>query len=81
VKYLSLFSGGCGGDLAMQHLLGFKCKGYVEYDSFCQKLIKQRIQDGFLDTAPIWGDIREFINGGIAEVYTGMVDLVCAGFP
>ena len=79
--YLSLFSGASGGDLAMQHLLGFTCKGYVEYESYCQKVIKQRIQDGLLDSAPIWGDIREFISGGFAEAYADMVDLVCAGFP
>ncbi len=81
MKYLSLFSGACGGDLGMQHLLGFKCLGYVEYESYCQKLIKQRIADGLLDAAPIFGDIREFISEGYAAAYTGMVDVVTGGFP
>lgn len=81
MNYLSLFSGGCGGDLAMQHLLGFTCRGYVEYEPYCQKLIKQRITDGFLDAAPIFGDVRDFLADGCAEQYRGMVDLVTAGFP
>ncbi len=65
----------------MQHLLGFRCVGYVEYEPYCQELIKQRIQDGVLDSAPIWGDIREFVEGGFAEAYADLVDLVCGGFP
>jgi DNA (cytosine-5)-methyltransferase 1 len=81
MTYLSLFTGAGGGDLAMQHLLGFKCKGYVEYEPYCQKLIKQRIEDGLLDAAPIFGDIRAFISEGYAEAYQGMVDLVTGGFP
>ena len=81
MRYLSLFSGAGGGDLAEQHLLGMKCMGYVEYDDYCQKVIKQRIADGFLDTAPIFGDIRTFISDGYAESYKGMVDLITGGPP
>lgn len=80
MDYLSLFSGAGGGDLAMQHLLGFRCRGYVEYEPYCQEVIKARIADGFLDAAPIFGDIREF-NRDYAEAYTGMVDLITGGFP
>lgn len=71
MNYLSLFSGACGGDLGLQHLLGWKCRGYVEHDSYCQKVIKQRIADGFLDAAPIFGDIRDFNKGGFAGSYQG----------
>lgn len=80
MNYLSLFSGGAGGDLAMQHLLGFRCVGYVEYENYCQRLIKQRIEDGLLDAAPVFGDIRDF-NRDYAAAYTGMVDLITGGFP
>jgi predicted DNA-binding protein YlxM (UPF0122 family) len=59
MNYLSLFTGAGGGDLAFQHLLdGFRCVGYVEYEEYCQKVIRQRIKDGFLNEAPIFGDIR-----------------------
>jgi len=81
MNYLSLFSGVGGGDLAFQHLLeGFRCVGYVEYEEYCQKVLKQRIKDGLLDAAPIFGDIKQFISEGYAESYQG-VDLITGGFP
>ena len=82
MNYLSLFSGVGGGDLAFQHLLdGFRCVGYVEYEEYCQKVIRQRIKDGLLDAAPIFGDIREFNSGGYAGSYQGLVDLITGGDP
>ena len=58
MEYLSLFSGACGGDLGCQHLLGWDCVGYVEWDYYCQKVIAARIQDGFLNDAPIFDDVQ-----------------------
>ena len=81
MKYLSLFSGGMGGDLACQHLLGWECLGYVEKDEWCQRLIAQRIKDGYMSEAPIFTDIRAFNRDGYAESYQGMVDCLNAGFP
>ena len=81
IEYLSLFSGVEGNGLAFQHLLGFKCKGYVEIDDFCQKLINQRRIDNLLDEAPIFSDINAFISEGYAKEYKGMVNLITAGFP
>ena len=81
MTYLSLFSGCLGGDLGCQHLLGWTCKGYVEIDDYCQQVIRQRIKDGFADIAPIFGDIRTFIDQGYAKSYQGMVDCVTGGFP
>ena len=77
---LSLFTGSGGGVLGTT-LLGWKHVGYVEYDNYCQKIIKQRIADGLLDPAPIFGDIRGFIRDGFAAAYKGLVDIVSAGFP
>ena len=77
---LSLFSGAGGGLLASK-LLGWKTVGYVEYEDYCQRVIRARINDGYLDEAPIFGDIRTFISDGYAESYQGMVDVVSAGFP
>ena len=82
MNVLSLFSGAGGGELAFQHLLkGFRTVAYVEFEKYCQEVILQRIKDGLLDSATIYGDIREFIGQGYAELYTGMVDLITAGFP
>ncbi len=80
MKELSLFSG-AGGGLLGTKLLGWTHCGYVEYDDYCQRIIKQRIKDGILNRAPIFGDIRKFISEGYADAYQGMVDVVTAGFP
>jgi len=59
MNVLSLFTGAGGGELAFQHLLtGFRTVGYVEIDDYCQRVIRQRISDGLLDDAPIFGDIK-----------------------
>ena len=78
---LSLFSGSGGGVLATSHLLNWRTVGYVEFNSYCQRVLAQRIRDGVLDNAPIFGDIRAFIDQGYAEVYSNVVDVVTAGFP
>jgi DNA (cytosine-5)-methyltransferase 1 len=77
---LSLFTG-AGGGLLGTILLGWKHIGYVEKEPYCQRVIAQRIRDGILDDAPIFGDIRTFISEGYAERYSGMVDAITAGFP
>ena len=81
MRELSLFSGAGGGLLASKYFLGWETIGYVEYEEYCQKVLKQRIADGLLDAAPIFGDIRAFISEGYAEQYRGMVDVITAGFP
>lgn len=77
---LSLFSG-AGGGLLGTKLLGWNHIGYVEYNEYCQQVIAQRIKDGFLNEAPIFTDVREFIQSGAARQYRGFADVVTAGFP
>ncbi len=77
---LSLFTG-IGGGLLGTFLLGWTPIGYVEWDDYCQRIIAQRIADGYLPNAPIFGDVRAFISEGYAASYTGLVDVVTAGFP
>ena len=80
MRYLSLFSGCMGGDLGMQHLLGWECMGYVEINEYCQKIIRQRQEDGLIDRAPIFTDIRAF-NLEYTREYQGVVDAITGGFP
>lgn len=81
MRELSLFTG-AGGGIYGSKLLGWETVGYVEYDKFCCRVIEQRIMDGIFDDAPVFeGDIREFIARGYAAAYTGMVDVLTAGFP
>ena len=77
---LSLFSG-AGGGLLGSKLLGWTTVGYVENNDYCQKVLAQRIEDGILDQAPIFGDINGFIESGAAKKYKGFVDVVTGGFP
>jgi len=80
MRELSLFTG-AGGGLLGTKLLGWRPIGYVEKDEYCQRVIAARIRDGYLEEAPIFGDIRAFNRDGYAESYQGMVDVVTAGFP
>ena len=73
---LSLFTG-AGGGVYASLLLGHQLVGYVEQNEYCQKIIRQRIEDGIFHDAPIFGDIREFD----ASPFRGSVDLVSGGFP
>ena len=80
MRELSLFSG-AGGGLLGTHLLGWRSIGYVEFDDYCQRVIRARIDDGYLPDAPIFGDIRAFNSDGYAASYQGLVDVITAGFP
>lgn len=80
MRELSLFTGAGGGILGSK-MLGWRTVGYVEYEDYPQRVIAQRIEDGFYDQAPIFGDIRTFISEGYADAYQGMVDIVSGGFP
>jgi len=75
---LSLFSGGGGGLLGTK-LLGFNTIGYVEYDDYCQQVLANRINEGFLDVAPIFTDVQAFAD--IAHEYRGFAQVLTAGFP
>jgi len=78
---LSLFSGAGGGLLATKHFLNWRTIGYVEQNHYCQNIIAQRAKEGLLDSAPLWGDINEFIESGAVDQYEGVTDVVTGGFP
>ena len=78
---LSLFSGAGGGLLATKHFLKWRTIGYVEQNHYCQNIIAQRAKEGLLDSAPLWGDINEFIESGAVDQYEGVTDVVTGGFP
>lgn len=80
MKELSLFTG-AGGGLLGTKLLGWTHIGYVEKNEYCQRIIRARIDDGIINKAPIFTDVREFIQSGAARQYRGIADVVTAGFP
>ena len=75
---LSLFSGYGGLSLALK-LTGIQTRtvAYVEWEKYPQGIIKARIKDGYLDDAPLFGDISTFRG----EQFRGVVDIITAGFP
>ncbi len=87
---LSLFSG-AGGGLLASRLLGWRTVGYCEFNPYCQDVITQRIQDGLLDEAPIFSDVRSLSKETINQCRavakedtaeaTGNIDVVSGGFP
>lgn len=81
LRELSLFSGAGGGLIATSLFLGIRTVGYVEWNEDNQKILAQRIKDGHLHEAPIFGNIKTFISEGYAEAYKGMVDIITGGFP
>lgn len=76
INELSLFSG-AGGGLLGSLLLGWRTCCCVEIDEYCQRVLRQRMQDGWLDPAPIWDDVLTFDG----RPWRGRIDIVTAGFP
>jgi DNA (cytosine-5)-methyltransferase 1 len=80
MNHLSLFTG-AGGEELGAILNGWRTIGAVEYEEYPCKVLEARQKDGCLGKFPIWFmDIREF-NRRIAPMYTGLVDVLSAGFP
>jgi len=70
MKFISLFAGIGGFDLGLERA-GMQCVGQVEYNPFCQRVLKQH-----------WPHVK--LIGDIKDVTTesfGAVDLICGGFP
>jgi DNA (cytosine-5)-methyltransferase 1 len=76
--YLSLFSG-CGGfDLSVRIAIpGARCVGYVEREISAARILAARMEDGSMERAPIWSDVRSFPCG----VYRDRVAGIIGGFP
>lgn len=80
MNVLHLFAGAGGGCLA-DRLLENRSVGYVEFNPQCQEVLRARINDGLLDSAPVFGDVRSFVRDGHAREYRGIADVVAGGFP
>ncbi len=76
IREFHLFSG-IGGGIYGGHILKHICCGGVEIDPYCQKVLKQKQADGWMNSFPIYDDIRT-LNGG---QFRGTFDVLCGGFP
>lgn len=75
---LSLCAGIGGMDLGLHRAqLGYRTICYVEIEPYRQDILLARMEDGVLDRAPIWGDLKQFD----ARPWRGLIDLVHGGYP
>ena len=76
--YVSFFAGIGGLDLAVKLAVPeARCIGYVEIELPAVAILAARMEDGSLDDAPVWSDIRTFP----CELYRGRVAGAVFGFP
>lgn len=76
IREFHLFAG-IGGGIYGGHILQHKCCGGVEIDLYCQSVLKQRQQDGWMDNFPIFSDITKLDGNN----FRGKFDILCGGFP
>ena len=66
IQEFHLFAG-IGGGIYGGELLGHECCAGVEISDFCQKVLKQRQKDGWMNPFEIYGDLRALNGKNIAE--------------
>ena len=76
IKEFHLFAG-IGGGIYGGMILRHHCVGGVEIDKYCQTVLKQRQEDGWMETFPIYEDICQLHGDQIK----GSFDILCGGFP
>ena len=77
LRAISVCTGSGIGDLAFKAIGFARTVCYIEIASYSQRLIQQRIKDGWLDDAPLFDDLRTFDG----RPWCGCVDLVFGGIP
>lgn len=76
IKEFHLFAG-IGGGIYGGELLGHHCVGGVEIDKYCQEVLKQRQNDGWMEKFNIYDDITK-LDG---YKFKGKFHVLCGGFP
>ena len=75
---LSICTGYGGIELGLREVVeGIRTVCYVENEVAVCEILAQRIEEGFLDDAPIWTDLRTFD----ATAWRGKIHLLTGGFP
>ena len=77
-RILSICSGGGGLDLGVKLALGdARTVCYVEREAFSALHLVKAMEEGFLDKAPLWSDLRTFDG----RPWRGVVDWLIGGIP
>jgi len=78
VRGLALCAGIGGIELGIKLVYPrYRTVCYVEREAFCAAHLVRRMEEGFLDSAPIWSDLRTFDG----RAWRGKVDIVTGGYP
>jgi len=79
INHLSLCSGYGGIDLGLRRALGDKMRtvAYAEIEAFAIELLLARMENGQLDEAPIWPDLRSFPW----EEFVNRISILSGGYP
>lgn len=76
IKEFHLFAG-IGGGIYGGEILGHKCCAGVEIDKYAQGVLKQRQEDGWMNTFEIYPDIKKLNGADFKDTF----DILCGGFP
>ena len=75
---LALCAGVGGLELGLERVFpNFRTVAFVEGEAFAAANLVKKMEEGVLDQAPIWSDLRTFDG----KPWRGKVDLISAGFP
>ena len=75
---ISFCSGYGGIELGLRRAgVDVRTVSYVEIEAFCQANLANKIEEGWMDSAPIWSDLKTFP----AESFYGKVDGITGGYP
>ena len=76
---LALFAGAGGLELGLRLAIGpdFRTFCFVEREAYAAATLVARMEEGRLDSAPIWSDVSTFDG----KPWRGVVDIVSGGFP
>ena len=78
INHLSICAGYGGIDLGLGRVLaGCRTVAYVEIEAFAVANLVAKMEEGLLDQAPVWTDIKTFN----AEPFRGLVDILSGGYP
>lgn len=76
---LSLCTGYGGLELALRRCLGKRVRtvAYVEIEAFAVANLVEKMEEGMLDAAPVWTDIKTFA----AKPFQDRIHIITAGYP
>lgn len=78
ITHISLCAGYGGIDIGLRTVIPrLRTVAYAEIEAFAIEVLLARMEDGSLDSAPIWTDVRDFP----VHLFSGSVDILSAGYP